>query len=90
MPTAFRDSATLPDASGRFRTSLVLATRQYGDWSESAIAEHVRRAPRPCKGVELSDSEYERLEANPALRFGYVDAPGDLESPFEPCAWASF
>lgn len=90
MPTAFRDTATLPDRSGRYRTSLILASRLYGDWSESAIADYIRRAPRPCKAVTLTDSEYERLEADSALRRGYVDAPGDIDSDFEPCAWESF
>lgn len=93
MATVFRDVATLPDASGRYRVRLVLATRRYGGtWSDSAIADYIRRAPRPTKALEVTDSEYDRLEANPGLRIGYVDKPGDLESPFEPCpqGWSAF
>ena len=91
MATIFRDAATLPDSSGRYRACLYLATRRYGGtWSESAIADHIARQPRPTKAIEVSDSEWERLEADPALRFGYVDAPGDIDSPFVPAPWASF
>lgn len=87
MATVFLDVATLPDSSGRFRAQLVLATRLYGgSWSESAIADYIRRAPRPTKALEVSDSEYDKLAANPGLCRGYIDKPGDLDSPFEPYA----
>lgn len=91
MPTAFRETATAPDSSGRYRTWILMAWRKAPGhtWSDSAIAAQVAASPRPCKGLELSDSEYERLEGRPELRCGYVDAPGDIDSDFEPCAWES-
>lgn len=88
--TAFRDTATLPDPSGRYRTCIILASRIYGEWSDEAKAEYVRKAPRPSKALRLTSAEYDRLEANKAERFGYVDSPGDVDSPFEPAEWINW
>lgn len=91
MATVFRDVATLPDSTGRYRACLILATRRYGGtWSDKAIADYIARAPRPTKALEVTDSEWERLEAGgAAVRLGYVDAPGDLESPIDFHDWSA-
>lgn len=86
--TAFRDTATAPDYTGRYRTNIILASRLYGEWSEAAKAAQIARNARPMKALRLTVAEYEALEANSALRRGYVDAPGDTESPFTPEDWA--
>lgn len=85
--TAFRKTATLSDPSGRYRTSIVLASRLNGEWSAEAVAEQVKREALPMKGLRLTAAEYDALDANPALLHGYVDAPGDVESPFTPEEW---
>ena len=88
--TAFRDTATAPDPTGRYRTSIVLASRLYGEWSDEAKAEQVRRNPRPMKALRLTVAEWEALDANSSLRRGYVDAPGDVDSPFTPEDWTGY
>jgi len=85
--TAFRDTATMPDASGRYRTSIILATRLYGEWSDEAKASQCRSNPRPMKALRLTVAEFEALEADSSLRFGYVDTAGDVETPFTPEPW---
>lgn len=87
MATVFRTTATLPDATGRYRTSIVLATRLYGGtWSEAACKEHCERQGLPTRAYTISDEEWELLESLPH-RCGYVDAPGDTESAFVPEDW---
>lgn len=91
MPTAFRQTATAADDTGKFRTSIILASRLYGEWSETAIAEHCAREGRtlPIKALALTDAEYDALEADSSLRFGYVERAGDVDSDFEPARWRS-
>lgn len=84
--TAFRDTATIPDASGRYRTVIILAGGNKA-WSDEAIANYIRLAPRPTKALKITLGSFQTLEANPDLRFGYVDAPGDVDSTFEPTKW---
>lgn len=88
MATVFRTTAVAPDASGRFRTSLSLATRDYGGtWSDAAVAEHCARAGLPTRAYVVTDAQWEYLDKNPGARFGYVDAAGDVESRFAPTPW---
>lgn len=87
MPTIFRTTATAPDSSGRYRTSIVLATRHYGDWSAAAVARHCAAQALPTAGLTVTDAEYDAYADNIAPRHGYVDAPGDTTSPFDPADW---
>lgn len=90
MPTAFRQTAIAPDCTGRYRSSIILASRLYGEWSESAKAEHCAREGRVCPVVALtiSDAEYDAFDAGGAnARCGYVDRPGDVESPIDFTPW---
>jgi hypothetical protein len=95
MPTAFRSTATLPDRSGKYRTSLVPCGRDYygpvkgamPQWSAEAIDSHCSRQGIPTVGVELTEAEWLALEADNALRFGYADKPGDTATPFTPTPW---
>jgi hypothetical protein len=90
MPTAFRTTATLPDFTGRFRTSIILASRHNGEWSQESIARQIEMERLPCKALTLTNEEYDAMEANSDLRFGYVDKPGDTESPFNPENWTKY
>lgn len=90
MPTAFRQTATLADCTGRYRTSIVLATRLYGeDWSDAGKREHCEREGRinPIRALDLTATEWDAMEADSSLRFGYVDKAGDVDSPFTPEPW---
>lgn len=89
MATIFRETATIADHTGRFRTSILLASRLNGDWSETAKAEQVRRNGLPMIALTVTDAEYDRMEADRGLRLGYVDAAGDVTSPFDPFDWAA-
>lgn len=91
MPTAFRQTAIARDDTGKFRTSIILASRLYGEWSERAIAEHCAREGRvlPIKAIKLTDAEYDALEVDSSLRFGYVDTAGDVDGDFVPARWRS-
>lgn len=91
MPTAFRQTAIAADDTGKFRTSIILASRIYGEWSENAIKEHCEREGRtlPIKALTLTDAEADALEADSSLRLGYVDKAGDVDSPFQPAKWRS-
>lgn len=91
MPTAFRQTAIAADDTGKFRTSIILASRLYGEWSESAVREHCQREGRvlPIKALTLTDAEADAMEADSSLRFGYVDTAGDIDSEFTPAKWRS-
>ena len=85
--TAFRTTATLADASGRYRTSIILASDLNGEWSDAAKAQHCERAQLPTVALSLPADQYDALRDNSALRFGYVDASGDTQTPFTPEPW---
>jgi len=88
MATVFRTTAILADASGRYRTSITMATRMYGGtWSAAGTAEHCTRQGLPTRAYTVTDEAWEYLELNPAARFGYVEARGDVDSPFDPAPW---
>jgi len=87
MPTVFRTTATAPDSSGRYRTSLILACRLRGTWSAAAVASHCAAQPLPTAALTVSDAEYDALANGTAPRFGYVNAAGDTSSTFEPFDW---
>lgn len=86
MFTAFRQTATLSDNTGKFRTSILLCN---GHWSEAAIAEQIKRSQLPIAAIELTDEEYRDLEVNSWKRFGYVEKSGDVTTPFQPEEWKS-
>jgi hypothetical protein len=91
MRTVFRTTATLPDRSGKFRTSIILACKgsdaNNGAWSEEAKREHIKREALPTAAYDISDEEFAAMEADNALRFGYADKPGDIATPLVPTPW---
>lgn len=84
--TAFRTTATASDGRG-FRTSIVLASDLHGPWSQESCDEHCRRQGLPTRALSLTAEEAAYLEANPAARFGYAPAAGDVTTPFQPRPW---
>lgn len=88
--TAFRSTAILPDATGRYRTSIILASRLNGEWSETSRAAQCASQRLPTVALRLTVAEYEAMEADSSLRFGYVATSGDTETAFDPEAWISY
>lgn len=85
--TAFRTTALLPDNTGKYRTSISIASCMYGEWPEKARKEHCKAQHLPTVALSLTQEEYAAFEANPETRYGYVDKAGDTETPFVPTEW---